>query len=158
MMIGWGHGPWGPIIAEIGHGTGPKLRFFWILTPLRNFLVYTHDISKVAYKWSGHFATKIRSISWGYGPLGTKKLWKLVPGPTQNYGFSWFWPHYVTFWYMILVFFLYFFYWFVFVIIFVIILLFVDLLFIFVICWFVYFYRFCDLYFVVLWFVLYHRI
>ena len=40
-MIGWApRARMGPIIAEIGHGTGPKLRFFLILTPLRNFLVY----------------------------------------------------------------------------------------------------------------------
>ena len=36
----------------------PKLRFFELLTPLRHFLVYQHDISKFAYKLCGYYAKK----------------------------------------------------------------------------------------------------
>ena len=43
---------------ENGHGTGSKSRFFVILTPLRNFLVYQHNIPKFAYELCGYFCNK----------------------------------------------------------------------------------------------------
>ena len=69
-------------------------QFFEFLNPLRNFLVIpTQYISKVAYKWCGHFATKISAIGVGHGLWRTKKFenWS---GPAQNLVSLCFWHYY----------------------------------------------------------------
>ena len=64
----------GTIIAEIGHGTGPKLRFFWILTHYVTFW-YTHMIyQKLHISEADILQQKSDRSVEATGPLGTKKL------------------------------------------------------------------------------------